>query len=128
MNNPYCPNCGRRLPCEPCYAREARAREDEYIDALARESAERTPVALLVWFTHRRRDAQWEHLNRLRAEWPYALRVLEPELPGDYVGARLAVNARDLGVNPIELEVSETRCARVGKLWVATLLEMEAEL
>lgn len=77
-------------------------------------------AALLVWFAC---GSPAEHVNRLRAEWLYALEVIEPELPGDLYGCRLARYERDLGAEPVEFEVTDTRVSRLEAAWFVRLFE-----
>lgn len=121
----HCPNCGGPGPCEACLGRAAQALHELETD---RSHAAPAPAgaALLVWF-HGPESLQRQHLTRVCAEWPGAIEILTPELPGNLWGCRLALRACDLGREPIELEVYPGRVMRAPKLWVATLYERLAE-
>lgn len=106
-----CENCGRKLPCAPCGAREQRALEDALLDRLGEMLADAQP--LILWFRMPPSAAR-QHLNRLAAEWPGAMEVIEPIEEGDQLGCRVAVSAADLGRNPqAEWEVTETRVSAI---------------
>lgn len=79
MDDNRCPNCGRKQPCEPCTRKEAERREDARLDAL--HAPDRG--YLLVYFSAAPALAQ-QHLNRLRAEWPGAVREEAPDQWRDY--------------------------------------------
>jgi hypothetical protein len=114
-----CTHCGRKLPCQPCDARDAQSQEDAYLDTL-QDQEPTTP--LLVWF---KGDLAREHLNRLVAEWPYELEVITPELPEDMWGCVLARRAQDIGRNPIEYTCDDTRLSRDEKPWFVTYFERD---
>ena len=106
-----CENCGRKLPCAPCGAREQRALEDALLDRLGEMTADAQP--LILWF-HMHPSAARQHLNRLCAEWPGALEVIEPIEEGDQLGCRVALSAASIGCNPAaEWEVTETRVSLI---------------
>lgn len=62
---------------------------------------------MIVWFRGTD-DQQRQLLNRLVAEWPWSLEVIDPIEPGDQWGARLARYPEHIGQNPhAEFEVGE---------------------
>jgi hypothetical protein len=108
MDNKRCEQCGRRLPCQPCDDLGARASEEAVLDAL-QEEPPRSSV-LLVWFTS---PLARQHLNRLTAEWPGAIEVIEPTEPGDWLGCRIARTAQELEGTPVaEYEVDHRSIRR----------------
>lgn len=111
MSNSRCETCGRKLPCEPCLRRAQEQRWDQCLDdVLEVFQHETTTPCFLVWFQC---QMAMEAINRLRAEWPWYLEVVEPELPGDSWGARLARVKYDAGGYVIELLVTDSRIVRV---------------
>lgn len=110
-NQTRCENCGRKRPCEPCAARARQALEDALVDRMSEMVHDAQP--LMLWFDLPLDQAR-QHCNRLHAEWPGALHVVEPEEPGDMLYCYVALNEEDLTKNPqAEWEVTETRVRRV---------------
>lgn len=110
-----CENCGRRLPCSPCDARAA--------ETVTFDFELPTGAPIIVWFAGSP-DEQLQLLNRLRAEWPFALDEIEPTEPGDSWGACLARHRSLLGLAvTAEFEVSSVRITKLPELFVSILLE-----
>jgi hypothetical protein len=66
-------------------------------------------TTLLVWFDCSEPE---QALNRVWSEWPYQLEIIWPLDVGDLFGVRLARHTCDLGKNPIEFTVTDTRVTR----------------
>ncbi len=101
MNSKICPQCGARKPFCGTACRRAEADEQRERELAALERVVLPGRSVHLEF-HGTLDEQRLLVNRLRAEWRWAIEIVDPIEPGDSYLANVAREVADLG-GPLDL-------------------------